>query len=63
MERKEIYQVIDGLLDTYCNDCFLHRHFKKFYSKTYAHLFCIHHCTIGAKIQEQGKKLLNQPPS
>ena len=44
-------------------DCFLHRHFKKFYSKTYAHQFCIHHCTIGAKIQEQGKKLLNQPPS
>ncbi|MCJ8006616.1 zinc-finger domain-containing protein [Lederbergia wuyishanensis] len=59
MKRTEIFKEIDGLITTYCEGCFLHFHFKKEFSKSYAHKFCINQCTVGQKLQEKGKILIN----
>ncbi|KPL59836.1 zinc-finger domain-containing protein [Rossellomorea vietnamensis] len=57
MNRKEVVDKVDELIDTYCKDCFLKAHFRKEYGKTYAHRFCIGQCTIGEQIRHYGKCL------
>jgi hypothetical protein len=57
MEKKQAVEEIDQLLDTYCTDCLLKKHFRKEYGKNYAHSFCIEQCTVGQMIKDFGKKL------
>ncbi|TMU86824.1 zinc-finger domain-containing protein [Bacillus sp. BHET2] len=57
MNRKEVVDKVDELIDTYCNDCLLKAHFRKEHGKTYAHRFCIEKCTIGEQIRNHGEKL------
>ncbi|MCR8846871.1 zinc-finger domain-containing protein [Rossellomorea sp. SC111] len=57
MNRKEVVDKVDELIDTYCNDCLLKAHFRKEYGKTYAHRFCIEQCTIGEQIRHYGECL------
>ncbi|MBS4199446.1 zinc-finger domain-containing protein [Bacillus sp. FJAT-49732] len=59
MKRTKVFKEIDELITSYCDGCFLHLHFKKEFSKSYAHKFCIGECTIGQKLQEKGKTLIN----
>ncbi|HHY73501.1 MAG TPA: zinc-finger domain-containing protein [Bacillus bacterium] len=57
MERKQVFEKVSSLLDTYCNGCFLARHHRKEYSKKYAQTFCIKQCTVGSELQKYGKTL------
>ncbi|ENQ3108248.1 Protein of unknown function [Bacillus sp. 491mf] len=57
MNRKQLINEVNDLLETYCDGCFLQKHFRKEQSKYYAHSFCIRQCTIGEKLQEYGKHL------
>ncbi|MCR2820179.1 zinc-finger domain-containing protein [Lederbergia panacisoli] len=57
MKRSKVFNEIDELITSYCEGCFLHLHFKKEFSKTYAHKFCINQCTVGQKLQEKGNIL------
>ena len=58
MNRSEIIKEIDETITLYCNDCFLRSYYRKAYSKTYAHQFCILQCTVGETLREKGAKLL-----
>ncbi|MDQ0162799.1 hypothetical protein J2S06_001876 [Bacillus alveayuensis] len=58
MDKKQVIEQITELMDTYCIDCFLKKHFRKEFGKTYAHSFCINQCTVGQKIKEFGSQLL-----
>ncbi|HEY4554667.1 MAG TPA: zinc-finger domain-containing protein [Bacillaceae bacterium] len=58
MERIAVLKEIDELMYYYCEDCFLKKHFRKAYSNTYAHSFCISQCTVGGLLREKGKSLL-----
>lgn len=58
MSRTNVLKEIDEILQYYCSDCFLKKHFRKAYSKTYAHQFCINQCTVGSSLKEKGKELL-----
>ncbi|WP_335869643.1 zinc-finger domain-containing protein [Bacillus sp. 2205SS5-2] len=57
MKRKTAIIEADNLMDTYCEGCWLKREFRKEKGKTEAHRFCIGQCTIGAQLQELGKKI------
>ncbi|MEI4800880.1 zinc-finger domain-containing protein [Bacillus sp. NPDC077411] len=57
MNRKQLITEVNDLLETYCDGCFLQKHFRKEHSKYYAHSFCIRQCTIGEKLQKYGKQL------
>lgn len=57
MDRKQVFAEVGGLLDTYCQDCFLKAHFRKENGKKYALSFCINKCTIGQKLKEYGSNL------
>ncbi|MFS0645844.1 zinc-finger domain-containing protein [Siminovitchia sp. 179-K 8D1 HS] len=59
MSRTNVLKEIEEILQHYCTDCFLKKHFRKMYSKTYAHQFCINQCTVGSTLKEKGKELLN----
>lgn len=58
MKRTEMIAKIDEVLEMYCQDCFIKKHFLKNKNKTYAHRFCIRSCTIGEKLQQYGQELL-----
>lgn len=57
MRKKQTLQELSDILDTYCVDCLLKKHFREEYGKRYAHSFCINQCTVGQKIKEVGTKL------
>ncbi|RSK27321.1 zinc-finger domain-containing protein [Bacillus sp. HMF5848] len=57
MSRKKIFTDVHYLLDTYCEGCFLKKHFRKEFGKANAQAFCINKCTIGEKLKEYGNKL------
>ncbi|MEH7401161.1 zinc-finger domain-containing protein [Gottfriedia acidiceleris] len=57
LERKEILEEIDTLMKTYCDGCFVYKHFRKDHSQKFAQSFCINKCTIGEKIKTIGKQL------
>jgi hypothetical protein len=56
--RKELLSQVEGLINQYCDGCFLHQHLKKEGGRRVAHRFCISQCTVGEKLQEYGKKLI-----
>ncbi|RWR10390.1 zinc-finger domain-containing protein [Siminovitchia fortis] len=58
MNRSEVMKEINGLLKEYCEECFLKKHFRKEYSKTHAHHFCIKQCTVGESLRKKGDLLL-----
>ncbi len=60
MNRKEIYDRVEDLMNTYCNECFLYKYHRAEKGRNYAHRFCITKCTVGAQIKGYGKKLLKQ---
>lgn len=57
MDKKQVLEQLTELMDTYCVDCFLKKHFRKEYGKASAHSFCINQCTVGQKIKKIGDKL------
>ncbi|WP_018660253.1 zinc-finger domain-containing protein [Heyndrickxia acidiproducens] len=57
MERKQLIQEVDEILNTYCKGCLLKAHFRKEYGKKYAHQFCIRQCTVGEQLKKYGEKL------
>ncbi len=59
MNKRQTLQEISEILDTYCVDCLLKKHFREEYGKNYAHSFCINKCTVGQKIKKVGEKLSN----
>lgn len=58
MSKKQTLQELSEILDTFCVDCLLKKHFREESGKRYAHSFCINQCTVGQKIKEVGKKLI-----
>ncbi|MGM7722001.1 zinc-finger domain-containing protein [uncultured Metabacillus sp.] len=57
MNKKQTLQELSEILDTYCVNCLLKKHFREEYGKRFAHSFCINQCTVGQKIKEVGEKL------
>jgi hypothetical protein len=57
MEKHEIRTIVSGLLDMYCEDCFLYQNNSEENGRKGAHQFCIKSCTIGKKLQSYGKQL------
>ncbi|WP_084822385.1 zinc-finger domain-containing protein [Bacillus sp. SA1-12] len=57
MNKKQTLQELSEILDTYCVNCLLKKHFREEYGKRFAHSFCINRCTVGQKIKEVGEKL------
>ncbi len=57
MNRKEILQDIEKTLMTYCQGCFLKKHFRTEYGATHAHRFCISQCTVGEQLKLYGDRL------
>ncbi|PLS03545.1 zinc-finger domain-containing protein [Neobacillus cucumis] len=55
--RKELLSQVEGLMNQYCNGCFLHKYLKREDGRRAAHRFCITQCTVGEQLQEYGKKL------
>ncbi|WP_343031348.1 zinc-finger domain-containing protein [Metabacillus lacus] len=53
---------ITCMMDTYCEDCFLKKHFRKEKGKNFAHSFCINQCTVGQEIRDTGKQLNVENP-
>ncbi|PMC39264.1 zinc-finger domain-containing protein [Bacillus sp. UMB0899] len=58
MNKKQTLQELSEIIDTYCANCLLKKHFREEYGKTFAHTFCIKSCTVGEKIKNVGKKLI-----
>ncbi|MGV3194786.1 zinc-finger domain-containing protein [Staphylococcus rostri] len=56
-EKRVAIATIDSLMADYCSQCLIKSHLRKEESKTAAHHFCIHSCSIGQRIQALGKQL------
>ncbi|WP_411197876.1 zinc-finger domain-containing protein [Sporosarcina sp. ANT_H38] len=48
---------INGILDVYCEGCFLKTQLSKDKGKTQSHKFCITTCTIGEQLQFLGQQM------
>jgi hypothetical protein len=57
MKQKEALYEASSLLDTYCDGCLLHSHYRQNKGKSAAHRFCIKSCTVGKQLQKCGKCL------
>ncbi|MGE7764821.1 zinc-finger domain-containing protein [Peribacillus sp. NPDC096540] len=57
MNRKKIYEEVEDVLTSFCHECFLQKHFRKEYGRSYAHQFCISQCTVGEKLKQLGNEL------
>ncbi len=57
MNKTIIMNDIDGILDTYCEGCFLKTQLSKDKGKTVSHKFCITTCTIGEQLQFLGQEM------
>ncbi|MGE7759533.1 zinc-finger domain-containing protein [Peribacillus sp. NPDC097895] len=57
MNRKRIYEEVEDVLASFCQDCFLRKHFRKEKGRSYAHQFCISECTVGEKLKQLGNEL------
>ncbi len=57
MNKMIIMKEIDGILDTYCDGCFLKKQLSKDKGKSGSHKFCITTCTIGERLQFLGQKM------
>ncbi|WP_100331356.1 zinc-finger domain-containing protein [Bacillus xiapuensis] len=57
MKRKQVFDQVENLLQTYCQGCLLKATFRKEYGKAYAHKFCITQCTVGEQLKKCGEQL------
>jgi hypothetical protein len=57
MSKKQTLNKLSEVLDTYCVNCLLKKHFRDEFGKRHAHSFCINKCTVGQKIKEIGERL------
>ena len=57
MDKTIIMNDIDGILDTYCEGCFLKTQLSKDKGKSRSHKFCITTCTIGEQLQFLGQEM------
>ena len=57
MSKKQTLNELSEVLDTYCVNCLLKKHFRDEFGKRHAHAFCINKCTVGQKIKEIGERL------
>ncbi|MDG4656170.1 zinc-finger domain-containing protein [Ectobacillus antri] len=57
MGKKILISQVHNLIEIYCTDCFINRHFRKEYGKLYAHSYCIKQCTVGEQLKQLGKQL------
>jgi len=57
MDKAIIMNDINGILDTYCEDCFLKTQLSKDKGKSGSHKFCITTCTIGEQLQFLGQEM------
>lgn len=55
MKRKKIYEELEEIL-SYCDGCFLQKHFRKQNGRTFAHQFCLSQCTVGEKLKLLGER-------
>ena len=58
MKRKQIYEELEEIL-SFCEGCFLQKHFRKQNGRTFAHQFCLSQCTVGEKLKQLGNELTN----
>ncbi len=56
MKRKQIYEELEVAL-SFCEGCFLQKHFRKQNGRTFAHQFCLSQCTVGEKLKQLGNEL------
>ncbi|MCS0824863.1 zinc-finger domain-containing protein [Cytobacillus firmus] len=57
MNRKDIYNEVEAIMDYYCTECFLYKNNRQEKGRNYAHRFCITKCTVGETIKQHGQKL------
>lgn len=57
MNKTIIMNEIDGILDAYCDGCFLKIQLTKDKGKSGAHKFCITTCTIGEQLKFLGQEM------
>lgn len=57
MDKTIIMNDIDGILDTYCEGCFLKTQLSKEKGKPGSHKFCITTCTIGEQLKFLGQEM------
>jgi hypothetical protein len=57
MNKVIVMSEINGILDTYCEGCFLKTQLSKDKGKTGSHKFCISTCTIGEQLQFLGREM------
>jgi len=58
MNRKKIYEEVEEML-SFCDGCFVQKHFRKEKGRTFAHQFCLSQCTVGEKLKKLGQELTN----
>ncbi|RSK24818.1 zinc-finger domain-containing protein [Bhargavaea beijingensis] len=57
MNKMDLIQDIDELLDQYCDGCFLKKQLRTEKGKATAHRFCIKQCTVGEQLRFLGSEL------
>lgn len=57
LERLNVMNEIDTIMDTYCMDCLLKKALAKDKGKRAAHRFCIKECTVGEQIRLLGEEM------
>ncbi|SIT66171.1 zinc-finger domain-containing protein [Edaphobacillus lindanitolerans] len=57
MNKVNLIQDIDELLDRYCDGCFLKKQLREDHGKAAAHKFCIDGCTVGEQLRFLGTEL------
>ncbi|CAM3052969.1 zinc-finger domain-containing protein [Filibacter tadaridae] len=57
MEKTNIMNDINEVLDTYCEGCFLKTQLARDNGKTIAHNFCIRTCTVGEQLKFLGNEM------
>ena len=56
-KRILLLDEVNRTLQDYCEGCFLYCTHRKEHGRTYAHKFCLSHCTVGQKLKEVGNKI------
>ncbi|MGN1387539.1 MAG: zinc-finger domain-containing protein [Bacillus sp. (in: firmicutes)] len=58
-KRMMLLDEVDRTLREYCEGCFVYSTHRKELGRTYAHKFCLSHCTVGQQLREAGNKINN----
>ncbi len=57
LNKIDLIQDIDELIDRYCEGCFLKKQLREERGKSGAHKFCITGCTVGEQLKFLGTEL------